>query len=122
MEVASSAGFNHINTFVHPQATFVDASGEEEAWFLKGVKDRAIPLGRTVIDLPENAEKNLMWITLLDSASLSGMLNLLWVDDSCGCADSRVHHNSVNIPFKWSLNRGSFISGSSQSCLNCGPL
>ncbi len=39
---------------------------------LKGVKERAIGLGRTVIDLPEDAEHNLMWITLLDSASLSG--------------------------------------------------
>jgi hypothetical protein len=77
MEVAVSAGFNHINTFVHPQATFVDASGEEEIWFLKGIKNRAVSLGRTVIDLPENAEQNLMWITMLDSASLSGMSLLL---------------------------------------------
>ena len=73
MEVSASAAFNHINSFVHPQATLVDASGEEEIWFLKGVKDRAAGLGRTVIDLPENTELNLMWITMLDSASLSGM-------------------------------------------------
>ena len=74
MEVSASAAFNHINTFVHPQATFVDASGEEEAWFLKGIKDRAVAAGRTLIDLPEDAEQNLMWITMLDSASLSCML------------------------------------------------
>ncbi|KAN0096443.1 hypothetical protein V8E51_015248 [Hyaloscypha variabilis] len=71
MEVAASAAFNHINTFIHPQATFVDASGEEEIWFLKGIKDRAVAAGRTVIDLPENAEQSLMWITMLDSSSLS---------------------------------------------------
>lgn len=46
--------------------------GEEELWFLDGLSDRAATLGRTVIQLPENAERNLMWITLLDSASLSG--------------------------------------------------
>lgn len=45
--------------------------GEEELWFLDGLSDRAATLGRTVIQLPENAERNLMWITLLDSASLS---------------------------------------------------
>lgn len=72
MEVSSSAGFNHINTFVHPQATFIDGSGEEELFFLKGLKGRASSLGRTVIELPGNAEQNLMWTTLLDSASLSG--------------------------------------------------
>jgi hypothetical protein len=72
MEVSTSAAFNHINTFVHPQATFIDASGAEEIWFLKGIRERASGLGRTVIDLPENAEENLMWLTMLDSASLSG--------------------------------------------------
>lgn len=73
MEVSSGSAFNHINTFVHPQATFVDVSGEEEAWFLKGVEEKAVTLGRTVIELPENSEQNLMWITLLDSIALSGM-------------------------------------------------
>ena len=73
MEVSSSAGFNHINTFIHPQATFIDGSGEEELWFLKGLKERAVTLERTVIELPDSAERNLMWITLLDGSSLSGM-------------------------------------------------
>lgn len=72
MEVSSAAAFGHINTFIHPQATLIDGSGEEESWFSRGVQDRAITLGRTVIELPDNAEKNLMWMNLLDSASLSG--------------------------------------------------
>ena len=70
MEVSCAAAFNHINTFVHPQATFIDASGEEEI-FMKGLEKRANTLGRTVIELPENAEQTLMWTTLLDSSSLS---------------------------------------------------
>ena len=73
MEVSSSAGFTHINTFVHPRATFIDASGVEEKWFFKGLRETATSIGRTVIELPDNVEQNLMWITLLDSASLSGM-------------------------------------------------
>jgi hypothetical protein len=75
MEVSTFAGFNHINTFVHPQATFIDGSAEEEPFFLKGLKNRASSLGRTVIELPNNAEQYLMWVTLLDSASLSGMFS-----------------------------------------------
>lgn len=75
MEVSASAAFNHINTFVHPQATIIDGSGDEELWFSKGVTDRAITLGRTIIELPSNAEQNLMWLTHLDSASLSGGLH-----------------------------------------------
>lgn len=71
MEVSSAAAFKHINDFVNPQATFVDSSGEEEVWFLKGLKHRAAILGRTIIELPDNADQNLMWITLLDSSSLS---------------------------------------------------
>ena len=72
MEVSCSAAFGHINTFVNPQATFIDGSGEEELFFLKGMKSRARAVGRTVIELPDNAEQTLMWTTRLDSASLSG--------------------------------------------------
>ena len=72
MQVSCSAAFSHINTFVNPQATFVDGSGDEEIFFMKGVKARASSLQRTIIEVPEGAEQNLMWATLLDSASLSG--------------------------------------------------
>jgi hypothetical protein len=78
MEVSCSAAFSHINSFLQPQATFIDSSGEEEIFFMKGLKERANSLGRTVIELPENAEQTLMWTTLLDSASLSGMLFTSW--------------------------------------------
>lgn len=80
MEVSCSAGFNHINNFVHPQATFIDASGEEELYFIKGLKERANNMGRTVIELPEGAEQNMMWATLLDSSSLGGM----WLPSAIG--------------------------------------
>lgn len=72
MEVSSAAAFGHINTFIHPQATLIDGSGEEDVWFTRGLQDRAITLGRTVIELPDNAEKSLMYLYQLDSASLSG--------------------------------------------------
>lgn len=77
MEVSCSAAFNHINAYITPQATFIDVSGEEDLYLLTGLKDRAKSLGRTIIELPENAEQNLMWTTLLDSASLNGLLFIL---------------------------------------------
>lgn len=72
MQVSASSGFHHINTYIHPQATFIDNSGEEEPFMFSGLKMRAMSLGRTVIELPANSEENLMWLTMLDSASLSG--------------------------------------------------
>jgi hypothetical protein len=72
MEVSCGAAFNHINNFVHPQATFIDGSGEEEMFFTKGIKKKASALERTIIEFPEDGTQNLMWTTLLDSSSLSG--------------------------------------------------
>lgn len=71
MEVSCSAAFNHINTYVHPQATIVDGSGAEELYFMAGVHDRANSLGSPIVEVPADVEQNLMWITLLDSHSLA---------------------------------------------------
>lgn len=72
MEVSCSAGFNHINAFVHPQAVLIDASGDEDDFLLSAFRTRANVLDRTLIELPKNIEQNLMWIVQLDSAALSG--------------------------------------------------
>ena len=79
MTVSASAGFSHIDTFIHPQATVIDGSGEEDDFFMKGLKSRATILGRTVIELPDNAEQSMMWFTMLDSASLSGKRRPPWI-------------------------------------------
>ncbi|KAK2626672.1 hypothetical protein QTJ16_003847 [Diplocarpon rosae] len=71
MEVSSAAALKHINTFIDPHAILIDGSSEEESWFSRGIRDRAASLDRTVIELPDNAEQSLMWITYLDSSSLS---------------------------------------------------
>lgn len=72
MEVSSAAALGHINNYMHPQAVIVDNSGTEEEYFLIGIKDRSIELGRTLIELPDNAEQSLMWLLRLDSFSLNG--------------------------------------------------
>jgi hypothetical protein len=72
MEVSSAAALGHINNYMHPQAVIVDKSGTEEEYFLTGIKDRSIELGKTLIELPDNAEQSLMWLMRLDSFSLNG--------------------------------------------------
>jgi len=72
MEVSCSAGFNHINSFVHPQAVLIDASGDEDNFLISAFRTRANAIDRTLIELPKNVEQNLMWIVQLDSAALSG--------------------------------------------------
>ncbi|KFX87031.1 hypothetical protein V490_08606 [Pseudogymnoascus sp. VKM F-3557] len=71
MEVSSAAALGHINNYMHPQAVIVDKSGAEEEYFLTGIKDRSIELGKTLIELPDNAEQSLMWLMRLDSFSLN---------------------------------------------------
>lgn len=72
MEVAHSAALNHINNFVHPQAVLIDGTSTEDRFFVKAFRERAGSLGRTLIELPGNAEQTLMWLTQLDSSALSG--------------------------------------------------
>jgi hypothetical protein len=71
MEVSCAAGLGHINTFMRPKAVIIDGSGIEDKFFLNGFRDRASTLGKTLIELPENAEQGLRWLTRLDYTSLS---------------------------------------------------
>lgn len=57
---------------MHPQAVLVDASGEEEEYFLPAARAQASEEGFPLIELPEGAQKHLAWMTKLDSASLAG--------------------------------------------------
>lgn len=78
MEVSSSAAISHIDNYMHPQAIIVDGSKTEEEFHLRGVRQKAASLSKTVIELPENSEQTLQWITKLDAASLSGKLLTLF--------------------------------------------
>ncbi|KAL8701549.1 MAG: hypothetical protein Q9201_004851 [Fulgogasparrea decipioides] len=71
MEVSVSAGLGHIQTFMHPQAVIIDDPSREDGFFTRGIRGKALELGRSLIELPTNAAENMMWIARLDSASLS---------------------------------------------------
>ncbi|KFY33676.1 hypothetical protein V494_07419 [Pseudogymnoascus sp. VKM F-4513 (FW-928)] len=59
MEVSSAAALGHINNYMHPRAVIVDNSGTEEEYFLVGIRERSVELGRTLIELPYNAEQSM---------------------------------------------------------------
>ncbi|KAI9821788.1 MAG: hypothetical protein M1827_002369 [Pycnora praestabilis] len=71
MEVSVSAGLNHVDAFMHPQVVITDDSGEEEAYFTKAMRETTGNLHKPIIELPRDAAENLMWLTRLDSGSLS---------------------------------------------------
>lgn len=68
----------HINTFMHPQAMLVDASGVEDDYFLAAIRKQAPILNIPLIELPENAHSRLGWLTKLDSSSLGGKCAGVW--------------------------------------------
>lgn len=72
MEVSVKAGVGHIDRFVTPQALIIDYQGREDAYFISAIRSKALSMGKSLIELPADAEKNMMWITRLDSGSLAG--------------------------------------------------
>ena len=72
MEVSVTAAFNHIRTFMHPQAIITDFSAREDGFFTRGLRNKAQELAIPVIELPPDAFEKLMWVTRLDSGSLRG--------------------------------------------------
>ncbi|KAK3390382.1 hypothetical protein B0H63DRAFT_519608 [Podospora didyma] len=61
----------HINTWMHPQVVLVDSSSAEEPFFLNAMRIQAPLKNIPLIELPENAPKQLAWVSKLDSASLA---------------------------------------------------
>lgn len=57
---------------MHPQAVIVDASTVENVYFLRAIRMQARFMDVPVIDLPQDSQKHLAYITKLDSSSLAG--------------------------------------------------
>jgi hypothetical protein len=69
---------------MHPQAVIVDASATEEDFFLAAIRVQARSMEIPVISLPANSQKQLAYITKLDSLSLSGKHGL-WYPSEFPC-------------------------------------
>lgn len=70
MGVSISAALGHINNYMHPQAIIVDTKHEEH-FFLDSISAKSSALQRTLICLPPRTDQSMLWLTRLDSASLS---------------------------------------------------
>ncbi|KAK5143920.1 hypothetical protein LTR04_001727, partial [Oleoguttula sp. CCFEE 6159] len=71
MEISASAALAHINTFVHPQVVIMDDSLQEDVFFVKGIRSGGKKVERPIIELPQDGLEKMMWMTRLDSGSLS---------------------------------------------------
>lgn len=67
-----STALSHIHAIMEPQVLILDNSGQEDEYFSDTVRQKARDLKIPVISLPDNALENMMWLTRLDSGSLSG--------------------------------------------------
>lgn len=72
MEHGVFRAFHHINTHMHPQAIIVDGSNKEEGFFIRAARQQSKLAGNTLIELPRETLKSLLWMTKLDSAALKG--------------------------------------------------
>lgn len=68
--MTSDADF--VNTYMHPQAIFIDSTSAEHDYFLGAVRDQVSSTRSALIELPERPRPSLAWISKLDSAALSG--------------------------------------------------
>ena len=63
---------DHIHSYMHPQAVIVDASAIEDNYFLEAIRMQAKGMGVPVIELPQDSQKHLAYMTKLDSSALGG--------------------------------------------------
>ncbi|KXJ92173.1 hypothetical protein Micbo1qcDRAFT_233477 [Microdochium bolleyi] len=79
MEKASFRAFHHIHTYVHPQAIFIDASSDEDSFFLRGARQQSDAVGNTLIEMPSNSARKLSWVSKLNAQALR-MWNKITID------------------------------------------
>ena len=74
MASAVQTALSQITTFMHPHIYISDDPMLEEAPFVLEYRTKATKEAKTLIELPPDAAERLMWMTRLDSGSLSGKL------------------------------------------------
>ncbi|SPQ19945.1 fe446de8-c8b1-46b6-acf4-6c25e5705497 [Thermothielavioides terrestris] len=94
LRLSSSRALHHINNYMHPQAVIIDASGNEEDYFLAGIRKQAPVSEVPLIELPEDAHSRLGWMTKLDSSSLAAWDKIsidILIHASPGTSGSIIH-------------------------------
>ena len=75
MHSAVEEALSHITIFMHPHIYISEDPTLEEAPFAIEYRAKAVKEKKTLIELPQDASERLMWMTRLDTGSLSGKNN-----------------------------------------------
>ncbi|KAK5117388.1 hypothetical protein LTR62_006006 [Meristemomyces frigidus] len=70
-EISVAGAMKHINDFMHPQAVVMDDSAMEDRFFTRAMRSKSAEIGRPLIEVPAGRYEEFMWMTRLDSGSLS---------------------------------------------------
>jgi hypothetical protein len=71
LETSVAGAMRHINEFMHPQAIITDDSSVEDAPFTRAVRLKGKIHNHPVIEIPQGAYEDFLWMTRLDSGSLA---------------------------------------------------
>lgn len=129
LEVSVAGAMRHINEFMHPQAIIIDDSAIEDAPFVRAVRRKGKEYRHPVIEIPDGAYEDFLWMTRLDSGSLAswfkpqidilihapkessgGLLRLLKSLESADYAGLRPPRLTVELPNSIEKFAGSFLS------------
>ncbi|KAF2626762.1 hypothetical protein BU25DRAFT_411296 [Macroventuria anomochaeta] len=69
-ELSVQSALTHIQSFLHPQVAIMDDALSEDAFFVKGIRNKTETLGMPLIEVPRDKWEDYMWMTRLDAGSL----------------------------------------------------
>lgn len=69
-ELSVQSAIAHIHSFLHPQVAIMDDLLSEDAFFVKGIRNKTEALAIPLIEVPKDKCEDYMWITRLDAGSL----------------------------------------------------
>jgi hypothetical protein len=129
LETSVLGAMRHINEFMHPQATITDDSSVEDAPFTRAMRAKGKEYHHPVIEIPEGAYEDFLWMTRLDSGSLGswdqpqidilihapkdssgGLIRLLKSLESADYAGLRPPRLTVELPNSIEKFAGSYLS------------
>jgi hypothetical protein len=129
LEVSVSGAMRHINEFMHPQAIITDDSLVENAPFTRAMRTKGKEYHHPIIEVPDGAYEDFLWMTRLDAGSLScwhrpqidilvhapkdssgGLIRLLKSLESADYAGLRPPRLTIELPNTVEKFTGSYLS------------
>ncbi|KAF9694599.1 hypothetical protein EKO04_007273 [Ascochyta lentis] len=69
-ELSVQSALSHIHSFLHPQVAIMDDALSEDAFFVRGMRNKTEALAMPLIEVPKDRWEDYMWMTRLDAGSL----------------------------------------------------